>query len=213
MFGFYDITVESEYNLEAPEKVQVIPIEELTKIKTDCYVEELEEVVEEPVLSDYEIKMIELETAEDRMQWYKEYKEVIAAIPFEDKPETICDRFTPEEMELIFKVVQREVGDEYSFEEKANVASVIFNRLEDGRFGESIEDILNPGQFHAMRSVTFNNTKVSEKTILAVQFAYEICDTTDGSIFFEKGSSIHESYADFVFEDAAGHKFYKRRTK
>lgn len=197
-----------------PEPPKPIFIQTLDIIKEEEIIKVVSEpiVVEEPVLSDYEIKMIELETVEDKMQWYKEYKEVISEMALDERPITICDEFTNEEIELIFKVVQREVGDEYSFEEKSHVASVIFNRLKDGRFGETIGDILTPGQFHVLRSSTFNNTKVSEKTILAVQYAFEIEDTTDGCIFFEKNTSIHEAYSEYVFTDKAGHKFYRKET-
>jgi spore germination cell wall hydrolase CwlJ-like protein len=127
-----------------------------------------------------------------------------------DPPESIYDCFSEEELDFLFRVVQAEIGDEYSFEQKANVACVIFNRLEHDRFPDTLEEILIPSQFSTISSGRYKQVEVSDLTKKAVAYAWEIEDTTGGALFFEgRNSNIHEKYATFLFQDESGHKFYK----
>ena len=84
------------------------------------------------------------------------------------------------------------------------MASVIFNRVEDGRFGEDIEEVITrPRQF------VYGRKELTEDTILAVQYAYEIEDTTNGALYFHSGKK-RETFnkAKYIFTDDAGHNFY-----
>lgn len=142
--------------------------------------------------------------------WYTKYKELVmeyyGAIEI---PETIYHRFSQEELSLLLRVVQAEVGDEYGFEEKVHVANVIFNRLEDSRFPDNIVDILSPSQFATVKNERIYLVEVSDTTKNACEFAYMFGDRTNGAIYFEGlKSNVHDSYAEFIFQDNA-HKFYK----
>ncbi len=76
-----------------------------------------------------------------------------------DPPETIYDYYTDEELALFFRVVQAEVGDEYTFEQKANVASVIINRLNHNQFGESMFEVLTPDQFETIHNKRYKKSE------------------------------------------------------
>lgn len=107
-------------------------------------------------------------------------------------------------------MVQAEVGDEYSFEEKVNVANVIFNRLESDKFPCTIFEVLTEEQFASISDGRYETVEVSEDTVLACEYAFQFEDTTDGSLYFESGNNnVHEKYATYIFEDCSGHKFYK----
>lgn len=89
-------------------------------------------------------KMEEIKSIEDKKEWFIAYKSIVEEYSYIiDPPETIYDYFSKEELDLLFYVVQAEVGDEYSFESKVNVANVIFNRFYHERFPDTLSDIFS----------------------------------------------------------------------
>ena len=66
---------------------------------------------------------------QQKQDWFLTYKEIISTYPKEIHKTTIYETFNKEELSLLFGVVQAETGNEYSFVEKINVVSVIFNRF------------------------------------------------------------------------------------
>lgn len=150
-------------------------------------------------------KMSELECkGVDREKWYLGYKQLIAEFAgYLDPPETVYDVYTADEIYLIQRAVETEVY-QCSFDAKTNVASVIFNRIDDGRFGNTVKEIItNPGQF------AYHRTKISDSTILAVEYAFEIEDTTDGCLAFRSDKNP-DKWGKWVyrFSDSAVHHFY-----
>lgn len=175
-------------------------------------------VIEQPVSINFEIdtaieemnqKMAEIESIEDKKEWFIAYKSIIEEYSYIiDPPETIYEYFTEEELDLLFHVVQAEIGDEcYSFEQKANVASVIFNRLYHEKFPDALSEILVYDQFSPISNGRYKEVEVAEDTILACEYAFEIEDTTDGCLFFDSNNALNYQ---FVFDDGA-HNFYKYR--
>lgn len=151
-------------------------------------------------------KMTEIETITDKKEWFIAYKSIIEEYSYIiDPPETIYDYFSEEELDLLFHVVQAEVGDEYSFESKVNVANVIFNRFYHERFPDTLSDILVCDQFSPIADGRYREVEVTEDTILACEYAFMVEDTTDGCLFFDSNNTL--SYQ-FVFNDEA-HNFYR----
>lgn len=152
--------------------------------------------------------MDELEITNDKFTWYKKFQEFMADC--EDPMETIYDYYTDEERILLFKVVEAEVGDLGGFDEKCNVASVIFNRIDSDKFGDTLSDVLTKKQFATISNGRYKKVTASEETIMACEFVFQFGDTTGGALFFESGNSnVHDAYATYMFKDNAGHKFYK----
>lgn len=174
-------------------------------------------VIEQPVSINFEIdnaieemnyEMTEIETITDKKEWFIAYKSIIEEYSYIiDPPETIYDYFTEEELDLLFRVVQAEVGDEYSFESKVNVANVIFNRFYHERFPDTLSDILAHDQFSPIADGRYKEVEVTEDTILACEYAFTMDDTTDGCLFFDSNNTLNYQ---FVFNDSA-HNFYKYR--
>lgn len=174
-------------------------------------------VIEQPVSINFEIdnaieemnyEMTEIETITDKKEWFIAYKSIIEEYSYIiDPPETIYDYFSEEELDLLFHVVQAEVGDEYSFESKVNVANVIFNRFYHERFPNTLSDILVCDQFSPIADGRYREVEVTEDTILACEYAFMLENTTDGCLFFDSNNTL--SYQ-FVFDDEA-HNFYKYR--
>jgi spore germination cell wall hydrolase CwlJ-like protein len=206
----------SEENQTDPVTVQ----DELTaqdEVAEEDYSEEEEEpVVEYKSKAEIEkenflIDLHDIDCIEDDEEWYLAYKEIVAKYNWEnlDLPETIYDYYSDEELSMLFKVVQAEVGDEYSFSQKCNAASVIYNRLDSEEFPDSMFEILTKDQFASISDGRYNKVEVSDQTILACEYAFTFKDDTHGALFFESGNNnIHESYADLVYSDGV-HKFYK----
>lgn len=153
-------------------------------------------------------RITEIESIKDKKEWFIAYKSIIDKYSdIIDPPETIYDCFTDEELNLLFRVVQAEVGDEYSFESKVNVASVIFNRLNHEKFPDTLSEILVYDQFSPISDGRYKEIEVSEDTILACEYAFSVEDTTGGCLFFDSNNTLNYK---FVFNDSA-HNFYKYR--
>lgn len=147
-------------------------------------------------------KMEKIETIEDRKEWFIAYKSIINEYEhILDSPETIYDYFNEEEIYLMQRCIETETY-QCDFESKVNVANVILNRLESDKFSDEVSEIIVEKQFAFWRS------NISEDTILALEYAFQIEDTTTGALYFEKGN-VHESYAQPLFTDSAMHRFYQ----
>ena len=121
-----------------------------------------------------------------------------------DPPETIYDYFTEDEIRLICRVVETETYDQ-DFMSKVNVANVVLNRYYSDKFGETITEIVtSPYQF------AYGRKNITEDTIWAVMYAFEIEDTTEGALFFHSNSKTNTfNGANYIFTDSCGHHFYK----
>ena len=148
----------------------------------------------------------DIESISDRKEWFIAYKNIIANYPDLDAPETIYDYYTQDELNMLFRVVQAEIGDEYSFEQKCNVASVIFNRINHDEFENEMLQVLTSDQFETISNGRYKKVKVSEDTILACEYVFIFGDTTCGSLFFDSNNSLKYKR---TFNDGA-HSFYKK---
>lgn len=162
-----------------------------------------------------EQKMLEIESIEDKKEWFVAYKQIILDYSeWFDPPETIYDYFPEEELELLFRVVQAEIGDEWDFIHKVNVASVILNRLfseEDNfKYQDTLSRVLVSDEFSTIRNGSYKDVDVSELTILACEYAFMIEDTTDGCMAFRSDDNPPETWGKWkrIFSDGA-HYFYK----
>ena len=184
-----EITLESE-----PQIIVIKIIKSDVEIATENAQKELEEI----------------NNISDKKEWFVAYKNIIDKYSYIlDPPETIYDYYTDEELDMFFRVVQAEIGDEYTFEQKCNVASVILNRIDHYKFSDEMLEILTPQQFETVKNGSYKNVKVSEDTILACEYAFEIEDTTGGCLFFDSNNTLNY---EFVFNDGA-HNFYKYKRK
>ena len=120
--------------------VEFVHYEQMQKIEnTQLYNEILN--------NEIEVRMGKVNAITNKKEWFIAYKKVINDYSnVLDKPESIYDYYTEEELSLLFKVVQAEIGD-YTFEQKCNVVSVIFNRIEHEQFNNTIHEILTSDQF------------------------------------------------------------------
>lgn len=170
----------------------------------------------EVALKDVERRMSKLESIEDEMEWFIAYKEI--ANDYEgilESPKSIYDCFSEDELDLLFRVVQAEVGDEWEFIHKVNVASVIFNRLyskeDDFAKQNTLSEVLVKRQFSTIKSGRYKQVEVSEMTILACEYSFMIQDTTDGCIAFRSDKNAPEIWNGWkrIYHDGA-HWLYKK---
>ena len=112
-------------------------------------------------------------------------------------------RFTEDEVRLICRVVETETY-QCDFDSKVNVANVVLNRIESGEFGETVEDVIT-----ADNQFAYGRKSITEDTILAVEYAFMMEDTTQGALFFHSNRKTDKFCGnDFIFQDEAGHNFY-----
>ena len=168
-----------------------------------------EEVIEEPdqyeiAIQEMQEKMSEIESIEDNKEWFLAYKDIVFEYAeWINPPETIFDYYTEDEVRLICRVVETETY-QCDFDSKVNVANVVLNRIESGEFGETVKEVITTeSQFAYGREV------ITEDTILAVMYSFEIIDTTKGALYFHSNEKTDTFCGrDFIFQDSAGHNFY-----
>lgn len=162
-------------------------------------------------------KLKELDDIKSKKEWFIEYKKIINKYKdVIDVPESIYDCFSDDELDMFFRVVQSEIGDEYTFEQKCNVASVILNRIENDDFPNGMFDVLSRNQFQSVANGTYKKVQVSDDTILACEYSYMIEDTTNGALYYmnkkwstKKNIRWFENNLTYLFTDGSNHSFYK----
>lgn len=201
-FSVHSEKVEAEQTAEQEIAVKsTIPnIKECVKDDTVTINFEIDEAIEE-----MNQEMADIESIDDKREWFIAYKTIIDKYSYiTDPPETIYEYFTEEELDLLFRVVQAEIGDSEDFIQKVNVASVIFNRLEHERFPDTLSEILVYDQFSPISDGRYKKVEVSEDTILACEYGFAIEDTTDGCLFFDSNNTLNYQ---FIMNDGE-HNFY-----
>ena len=168
-----------------------------------------EEVIEEPdpyeiAIQEMQEKMSEIESIEDNKEWFLAYKDIVFEYAeWIDPPETIFDYYTEDEVRLICRVVETETY-QCNFDSKVNIANVVLNRIESGEFGETVEEVITTESQFA-----YGRETITEDTILAVMYSFEIIDTTEGALYFHSNEKTDTFCGrDFIFQDSAGHNFY-----
>lgn len=196
--------------IESIETTQAIVVEETKpKMTPEEYKKRLMDLTYEKINKDMD--SIDYLKDKNLEQWFKSYKQIIKNYSdILDPPETIYDVFSPDELDLLFRVVHAEIGDEWTFEQKVNVASVIYNRVESKYFGDSLTKVLIPGQFSTISNGAYHNTP-SEKTIAACEYAYEIENTVGDCLYFDSNGALSQyNKLEWVFNDGA-HNFLRQK--
>lgn len=142
--------------------------------------------------------------------WYLDYKETVSE--YSDiigAPDRLEDVFTPDELTLFQKCVETETHGG-TFWSKVNVANVILNRVNNpNKWANNITGVITaPNQF------AYSNGAITESTKLAIEYAYQFADTTQGAEFFNTGdpNTGHNATRIYVFTDDIGHSFFKDAT-
>lgn len=197
------------------ETIENLETAKVTIVEPSMTPEEFEKLFIELTVSRMESDLEAIEPLKDsnKHAWFTSYKQVINNYAdILDPPETIYDAFSKEELDLLFRVVHAEIGDEWSFEQKVNVANVIFNRVESDYFGDSLITVLIPGQFSTISNGAYHNTP-SEKTIAACEYAYEIGIGIDNELYFDSNGALAKySKLEWVRNDGA-HNYYIQKEK
>ena len=186
----------------AEEKESTFISEEESTSSTEIKIEDIYHKI------DKEVSAIPYDFFLEKYEWFKEYKKIIDKYP-KAMFVTIYDVFTKEELDLLFRVVQAEVGD-YDFMSEANVASVILNRHYYYKT-DLTSILLAEYQFATITNGMYLKVEVDEETILACEYVFLFGDTTNGAMFFDStnGNSWAAHNREFIFRDSAGHDFYK----
>lgn len=211
----YYRNIKNETTTEGLEEV-IEPTEVTIGQNEKLYVESACEPTKEKLIADKIIEAqmrIDTLSAENSMEWFKKYKEIQDEYSeWIDPDETIYDYFDEFELDLLFRIVETEVRGENNFDEKVNVANVIFNRIKHEDFPTNLIDILTEyPQFSSYTSGAYKNVEITETTILACEYAFQFQDTTNGALWFDstRGNSWADRNREYIFTDSVGHSFYR----
>lgn len=122
----------------------------------------------------------------------------------------IYEVFSQSELELLFRIVETEVRGDTHFNAKVNVCSVIFNRLNGGKYGSLTNVLTAKSQFSSYSSGAYKKVTITETTKRACEYAYLNGDSTGGALYFDStsGNSWAAKNRPFLFRDEVGHNFY-----
>ena len=129
-------------------------------------------------------------------------KKIISKI---EEPPKVTDHYTKEELDLIYRVVEAEMGY-CDTKEKSYVASVIFNMINhpDKKFGKSVKSVIKwPNRFCISRS-----HKISKSTKKAVQMAFAENTAPDCYAFHCMKKSRRFAGFTYKFSDKYGVHYY-----
>ena len=117
---------------------------------------------------------------------------------------TIYETFSSDQITYMQRCIETEVY-QAPFDNKCNVASVILNRVTSDRWSSNPTIVItSKNQFAYFR------TNITESTILALEYAYQIGDTTNGCVAFRSGNKPNSWIGlNLQFVDEVGHGFYK----
>lgn len=195
MLNLFTIHTEAEPPVEIIKEVEVIkevPVEK----EIDLYEQKCSEVL---------LKQEALSLIENKKEWFIAYKKLINEYSeWVDSPETIYDYYSEEDINYLARAVETECYG-CDFESKVHVASVILNRAENENFPDTLEGVVTAsGQF------VYSKKSISEDTQLAIEYAFEIEDETEGALYFHSNKMTDcFNGADYIFSDNAVHHFYK----
>ena len=129
-----------------------------------------------------------------------------ATIEPEAKPEaTPYIALTDDERTLIATVCESE-GNVHGIEGLTAVACTIRNRLLDGRFGDGIEGVCTPGQFHGLRDPKDPSEDAYEAVDTVFQDGCE--DVTAGALYFCTGDPSAIKAGLRLTAEVGGHCYY-----
>ena len=190
--------------LEIKEQIQTVSKNELELETLKAEVAQLRFTEENIKSFEFDLEMQALEKIKDKEEWFIEYKRITDTYrDYIDPPETIYDVFTQNEIDLMCRMVQTEIGMG-DFEAKVHVADVVWNRMDDSAWPDTITQIItSPNQF------AYGKTSYTESTKLAVEYSFLFPDTTQGALAFHSLAK-REKFGgyDYIFTDPVGHHFY-----
>lgn len=199
---------ETEEATISKNKVDVVSTPKLSNIeKAKVLKQKQEQELKETKKEEYQEKLVKLNNQNiSKQEWFIKYKKLQKKYSKWIKVDTtIYDDFSDYEILYIEKCVETEVyqGD---FNSKVNVASVIFNRLKDDRFGNDLISVVT-----GKNQFAYGRNNITSSTRLAVEYAYQMKDTTNGSIGFNSFQSFSYNWNgwEYQFTDNVGHHFYK----
>lgn len=188
--------------------------EKLERIKKQKEKKKREEKIRKKKVNEYQTKIQNID-APNRKEWFIQYKQLQDEYSkWIQRDTTLYDVYDANQLELLFRIVETEVRGDCYFDEKANVASVIFNRLRidtNNWFPDTLVGILTEyPQFESYLSGAYQYVTVTETTKLACEYAYQIGDTTGGALWFDStdGNSWADNHRHMLFKDYVGHAFY-----
>lgn len=187
---------------------------EQIKMCTECeaLLTELKIIDENPVeiaITEMQKELADISNIKEKKQWFIKYKQIIEKYSYIlDPPETIYDYYSDKDIEILHRIVEAECTG-LEFDKKINVANVIFNRINNEKFPDNIEDVVfqkNPIQFSPVDDGRYYSVSLEDDTLLAIEYAFMFPDTTGGALFFEAIWSEKLNYDEVMCDGS--HKFY-----
>ena len=174
---------------------------------------------EEKDKTESKLQSEEKDKAESKDQSESKYKSKDKSNDDNKQEAKVVMSLSAEDINILERIVQAEAGGE-DMKGKILIANVIFNRIKDDEFPDTIKDVVYQSvggkyQFSPVANKKFSKTKVSDNTEEAVKRALEGEDYSEGALYFmarkksrKKSSTWFDNNLDRLFKHG-GHEFFK----
>lgn len=180
-------------------KREVVEISHVVTVGSESYPRTVKTIPEEKY---YQYRYNKMFLMEDPKEKITEYLAIMEQFPNMDYPTKLEEAFTEDEIYLMARCVETEVYQR-DFVCRTNVSCVIFNRLNDSRFPDEVNEVITPGQF------AFSRTTITEDTYLAIQYAWYFGAECGDALWFHSYSEPIEFFGTYTgYSDTAVHHFY-----
>lgn len=157
-------------------------------------------------------EIVRVSYIEDKKEWFIEHKKLYEKYPeYLAKQEEIYDVFNENELEKLFRIVEAE-ATYGTFQDKVNVAVTIFNRINHGGFGSTIDEIITPVEFSPLQDGRYYKVVVTKETVLACEYAYIFGIIEHDALYFDRtngNSWAHRNLEEVKVNGDNAHRFYK----
>ena len=147
----------------------------------------------------------EVDTIEDPTQKLEAYKELREKYSDIYTSPSFNEAFTEADIKKICRAVETETY-EADFISKSHIAEVVYARLDDKNFPDTVNKVVVRGQF------AFGRSKISPDTRLAVEYAYYFPSEVHGALYFHNGGKREAKTSwhgqTYITTDDVGHNFY-----
>ena len=179
--------------------------EDMHTLEDDCnrQFDELYEAETEAKLLEVQIEMNSVDQIEDPMEHFIAYMEICEKYKdWVGMPITIYDMYSEDEIYLLQRMVETETHGA-DFMGKVHVAEVVLNRIDNGRWPDTMEGVITQNNQFA-----YGRTTITESTKRAVEYAFMMEDDTQGALSFHSMTKT-DTFGSYVFIFSDGiHNFY-----
>lgn len=149
-----------------------------------------------------------LEARQPTFEWCSDFLTAYDRLPTSHRPDNLIDSMSDEDLELFVRVVSAEIsGDEYTFNQKINVAAVILYRWNEAGC-PAMKKICTKNQFGCVASGAVAKVEIDDEALMACEYAFWFGGEFPDAYFFNSRRTW-DGIKEYLGYDGA-HYYYRK---